>query len=224
MGLTFRYAEDAATQIGGLVLADFTVSSSNSKVVSFETDAGYEIELRGSGLKVRDGVVVAGEITKTTLFKEGEAFITVSGSHEDARKFDHSSFEPFFIDLNTALLNSSSKMIGSNGDDAIGASKGRDVMLGRGGNDTLVGMEGNDRMTGGAGNDTFQFVQGYGKDIVTDFDAIGGVGNQDLIGGVDFDAVVVRASGKNTIIDLGGGDTLTLLNVHKADIDATDFV
>jgi Ca2+-binding RTX toxin-like protein len=129
----------------------------------------------------------------------------------------------FLTDAVSRVLLSNIKYIGSNLDDTITSSFGNDLLLGRKGDDELGGGAGKDTMTGGAGHDTFHFAAGDGKDTVTDFDADGGVGNQDLIGANFVDATSIDQVGANTVIHFGAGDSLTLLHVDKTHIDATDF-
>jgi Ca2+-binding RTX toxin-like protein len=116
------------------------------------------------------------------------------------------------------------KAVGSNVADNLQTCDDNDPLLCRGGDDTLSGARGKDVMVGGAGSDIFVFCNGFGKDVIRDFDADGGAGLQDFIDATFPGAVAVSKSGKNTIIDLGSGDTLTLLNVLPSQIDSSDFV
>lgn len=90
-----------------------------------------------------------------------------------------------------------------------------------GGDDFIAGYTGKDRLTGGGGNDVFIFGGGYGQDVVTDFDADGGKGHQDLIWALG-DYKIVK-DGHNTIIDFDNGETLTLLHVERNHISGDDF-
>jgi Ca2+-binding RTX toxin-like protein len=109
--------------------------------------------------------------------------------------------------LNGKLSNLDSSLLGSGAGDHLFGGGGEDTLLGKRGNDFLDGGRGDDTLIGGTGSDLFLFVEGSGKDVVKDFDAIGGVDHQDFIG-VDYNQVSVKAHGHDTIIDLGGGDTL----------------
>jgi len=94
-------------------------------------------------------------------------------------------------------------------------------MFGYKGNDVLSGNEGNDTFTGGKGSDLFVWGPGFGRDVVTDFDAVGGGVAQDYF----FDAAgpyEIRKRGHDTIIDCGNGDMLILLNVKFSDVTAAD--
>ena len=116
------------------------------------------------------------------------------------------------------------KLIGSDaGDTLVGNDKG-DVLLGGKGDDTLIGGAGRDSMTGGRGSDTFAFGPGSGKDVITDFDAIADGGPQDLIDATYPGDLAIFQVGKNTVINLADGDTLTLIGVKPGQIDETDFI
>ena len=95
---------------------------------------------------------------------------------------------------------------------------GNDVLSGGAGADRLIGGTGNDTLTGGAGKDVFVFAPGFGKDIITDFNA-----NKDT---VDWSALqaahiapVLTASGTGTLVTFGS-DTITLLGVTPAELTA----
>jgi Ca2+-binding RTX toxin-like protein len=69
---------------------------------------------------------------------------------------------------------------GRNGNDYIEGFDGNDTLTGGGGNDAIEGGSGNDRLTGGTGNDvleggagsdSFVFAPGFGRDLITDFEA-----------------------------------------------------
>ena len=119
--------------------------------------------------------------------------------------------------------------IGTNKGETINGKSFKDMLFGKGGNDTLKGNGGNDvinggdgddKLSGGAGSDTFVFGKGSGKDVITDFNL-----KQDVLqikGVKGFDSVkdVVKAAtqkGKDVIIDLGGGNKITLKDVNLTD-------
>jgi Ca2+-binding RTX toxin-like protein len=119
--------------------------------------------------------------------------------------------------------------LGGEGEHVVGGA-GADTFVGGAGNDTLDGGAGADTLTGGAGSDTFVFKPGYGADTVTDFTPTGaGADVIDLSGFSalgSFGAVMAHAtqSGADTVINLGGGDVLTLQGVTRASLTPGDFV
>ena len=115
---------------------------------------------------------------------------------------------------------------GSNFADAIFGDDNANALEGRDGDDQLDGRGGADALTGGNGADTFIYADGSGADTIADFNRAQG----DLI---DVSAVAVVASfadiqsratvvGGNTVINFGGGNTLTLTGVTS--IAQSDFV
>lgn len=111
------------------------------------------------------------------------------------------------------------KLVGLDGDDQLYAGKG---------DDTLKGGLGNDTMSGGAGADLFVFEANSGDDVVTGFSSAQGDVLQ-LIGITGFDEfadVQAAASqvGGDVVIDLGGGNSLTLAGVNLGDLHASDFL
>ncbi|MBL0374979.1 hemolysin-type calcium-binding protein [Rhizobium sp. KVB221] len=106
--------------------------------------------------------------------------------------------------------------------DKLFGKGGNDVLNGNGGNDRLDGGTGNDTLTGGAGKDTFVFGAKSGKDVITDFDV-----KKDVIeiakgiNGIKKAADVLKHAdqkGKDVVIDLGGGNKITLKDVKLADL------
>lgn len=127
--------------------------------------------------------------------------------------------------------------IGKDGkSDLIVGKPFKDKLFGLGGNDTLKGQGGADRIEGGKGNDTltgdkakgdsfkdtFVFGKASGKDVITDFDV-----KKDILqiksglNGIKKAADVLKHAdqkGKDVVIDLGGGNKITLKDVKLADL------
>jgi len=126
--------------------------------------------------------------------------------------------------------NDADLLLASNGADRLNGEAGDDTLLGGGGRDTLTGDAGNDRLVGGSQNDRFNFAPGSGADLIVDF--AGGAGASDTIGligwGTAFDSFtdVLNAAtqvGADVVINLGGGDSITLQGVTIASLNADDF-
>ena len=137
---------------------------------------------------------------------------------------------------------------GGNGDDMLYGGAGRDVMFGGTGRDTLeggadddflAGRGGFDILNGGAGNDTleggvqadqFVFEDGFGLDTITDFAALNNAERihlTDVSAITDFSDLInnhMSQVGADVVIDDGLGNTITILGVNLADLDAADFV
>jgi Ca2+-binding RTX toxin-like protein len=134
-------------------------------------------------------------------------------------------------------------VIAGTGDDVIDASgvaagsiklvldggEGNDVILGSAGDDVLIGGPGDDILIGNGGNDTF--IAGPGADVVIQGFAAG-AGSGDVIdlrgiaGAHDFASVMAHASDVdgNAVLDLGGGEHVTLESVSVASLHSDDFL
>ncbi len=114
-------------------------------------------------------------------------------------------------------------------ENATGGS-GNDMLLGNSANNRLDGRGGDDRLTGRGGNDTFVFAPGYDADILMDF--VEGASAEDKVDLRAFanirslaDVLAISTQqGANTVIDFGGGDTLTLNDVVRTDLRRGDFL
>lgn len=190
-------------------------------------DAGSldEVRVSGRGLSYQNGLPSRGIIDQVTFVDaNGDLLVTISNLKLKAGQVAGDSVIEFFRDILTKETVLPHKFIGSNGDDTAFGSTKSDILLGGKGNDTLDGGLGRDKLIGGLGEDTFVFAEGYGKDVLVDFDANGSDGSQDLIATAFPGAAAISRSGKNTVVDFGDGDVLTLLHVRPAQIDASDFI
>ncbi|MDK3020919.1 calcium-binding protein [Pseudodonghicola flavimaris] len=120
-------------------------------------------------------------------------------------------------------------LAGNTLDNTITGNAGNDALYGGLGDDTLRGNAGNDAMNGGGGSDTFIFAAGFGHDTVNGFHA-GATGDADVISissGLIADYADLLShtadAGANTVITVDASNTITLLGVHKADLDVSDF-
>ena len=100
------------------------------------------------------------------------------------------------------------------------------VLRGGAGADVLTGGHGSDQLTGRGGADIFGFFHGSGSDSITDF--ISATDRIDLskVGFETYQAVLDATAdvGGNAVIDLGGGDLVTLRGVTKAQLQSGDFI
>jgi Ca2+-binding RTX toxin-like protein len=101
---------------------------------------------------------------------------------------------------------------------------GNNKLTGRFGVDWLDGGRGNDILTSGANEDHFVFKAGSGKDAIIDFtDGEDSIDLQDYKGIDSFADLGVKKDGKDIVVELQGGDTITLRNFDKADLSGADF-
>ncbi len=130
------------------------------------------------------------------------------------------------------------RLVGQGGNDTLIGGIGRDRLFGSAGNDTILagsandlinGGSGNDTMTGGNGNDTFVFKNGFGNDVITDFDWAKSNERLDLSGVTaitsyaDLTANHMAQSGNDVVIS-DGGHSITLEDTLLSDLGSSDFL
>ncbi|MEZ5715118.1 MAG: calcium-binding protein [Paracoccaceae bacterium] len=135
-------------------------------------------------------------------------------------------------------------LLGGLGDDSMTGGAQADVLFGIAGNNTMEGGGGFDRLVSGIGDDLmtgnfnadiFVFEDGNGNDTITDFAATIAAEKIDLSGVsaitglADLNLASATAGaatqvGADVVIDTGGGNSITLLNVTLSDLDGTDFI
>ena len=117
--------------------------------------------------------------------------------------------------------------------DVIYGGAGNDLIFGNGGNDTIVGGPGNDTMHGGAGDDIYQIFASEGSDTILLFDGAGVAGGDVLqlqsnlngSGIVDLTTLLahMHIDNGNMVIDLGGGNALTIDGIATLGADDVSF-
>lgn len=100
--------------------------------------------------------------------------------------------------------------LGGTGDDVVRGGQGADVLYGGTGDDWMSGDRGDDTISGGGGADIFHSFSGAGLDRVLDFKAA--EGDRVLLDAGT--AYSVRQSGADTVVDMGGGDSVVLVGVQ----------
>lgn len=109
----------------------------------------------------------------------------------------------------------------------VGTSAG-ETLTGGAGADTITGGKGNDTISGGAGRDLFVETKGDGSDTITDFTAgtQGDVLRLQNYGFSNFAAFqkALKQVGADTVVSLGGGETLTLKGVVATALTADNVV
>jgi Ca2+-binding RTX toxin-like protein len=203
----------------------FLKGETASKATYIDEEGGEKIVLKGANLTYNEefGFITGGSVDQI-VFQNGDsaAMVTITGDFKGKQLSNLISSDGGVQSMLDKILAGNDTYLGSSHADNIFAGKGDDKLFGNDGNDILGGGKGHDIMTGGKGSDFFYFVKGDGKDVVTDFDAVGGGSKQDYIA-ADPEAVDIIKSGHDVIIDFGGGHTLTLLDVHRSDISSADF-
>ncbi|MFV1462820.1 MULTISPECIES: hypothetical protein [unclassified Phaeobacter] len=218
---------------GSQWLAGDTVSNFEGVVGTSQSDilkgnAGGNYFDGGAGADLIDGregddTIIGGEGTDTMNGGEG---------------FDVLSYEGHSTAVRINLAQQTSELIPSptnyiagdqiSGFEGVIGSDFDDDLIGTAGRNLLEGGAGNDRLAGGEGFDTFVFRAGHGTDRITDFT----VGEDKLMfdfGGsvADFDiSVVASANGQetHTRIQTSDGDLIDLHGVEIDELGANSFV
>ncbi|MEM9619535.1 MAG: calcium-binding protein [Pseudomonadota bacterium] len=173
----------------------------------------------------------------------GDGLDTLAGADGDDQLFGGGSSDMLFGGNNNDTVAGgvgADTLSGGNGNDQLFTGSGNDLALGDAGDDTLDGNAGSDTLDGGDGDDriftgngddVIRFDVGDDADTIADFQA--GAATLDSIDvsafGAAFDTLgeVLAAStdlGSDMIIEFGGGDSITLLNVNMADLHPDDFI
>jgi Ca2+-binding RTX toxin-like protein len=217
--LRFEYTPDEMT-------TDMDASGDN-KAVYVDGNGGEKIILKGENFAFLDGDLLKGKVDKIVFQDEsGNTTATISGADFKAKQLDNLLTEGFDLsDFLEKTMSGFDTFKGSENRDLAWAGGGNDKIKAFGGNDSVNGEAGDDIMTGGAGSDFFFFMHEDkgGKDVVTDFDAKGGGDNQDYVEGSIEDVLSIKQVGDDLVLNYGGGNTLTLLDVDKSDFNADDF-
>ncbi|MBO9557823.1 MAG: calcium-binding protein [Caulobacter sp.] len=139
-------------------------------------------------------------------------------------------------------LTSIEGVVGSYFNDILIGSDGDNLIDGGNGNDVITGGAGNDKLYGGAYADTFRFGDGSGADQILDFSAIDGpVTGEPFSNGHDQIGILTNVNGSGIVdyatllphiqesmmagvtIDLGGGASIYVPNLHMADLSSSLF-
>ncbi|MEL6113113.1 MAG: hypothetical protein AAFR20_09925 [Pseudomonadota bacterium] len=128
------------------------------------------------------------------------------------------------------LIFSLNVLNGNAGFDRLEGGDGDDTLLSGSGFDVIDGGAGDDILEGNFNADTFVFANGFGRDLITDFDALNTFEKIDLRGVdaiLDFSDLVQSHLSQDTdgnAVITDGENQITLLGVSINDLDPTDFI
>ncbi|MEM6619532.1 MAG: hypothetical protein AAF631_09535 [Pseudomonadota bacterium] len=169
----------------------------------------------------------------------GEDRIAGNGGHD--RIFGNDNRDALYGGAGDDTLDgaqASDRLYGQDGDDTLAGGSGADTLVGGDGDDAIRGGKGNDQINGGAGDDTlsggvardtFIFADGWGADVVTDFNANAPAERIDLAAVTaitDFDDLArdhMVQVGQDVVITVGT-DNIRLLEVSLGKLDESDFI
>lgn len=134
---------------------------------------------------------------------------------------------------NDSLFGGGSEVDPNDAADLIYAGVGDDYVLGNGGNDTIYGNEGNDTMHAGVGDDTYAFGNSSGADMILLFDNPGATAGDSIqllanLNGSGINSATdalahVTYANNQAIIDLAGGNSITIDGIASGSLTADDF-
>jgi serralysin len=231
--LTPESASDAFGNIGSLLIARGTlienvIGGSGNDDITGNTAAN---DLDGAG--GRDTLL--GEAGADTL-AGGAGSDTLAGGADADDLAGNAGFDRLSGNGQGDVLNGGAqadKLFGGTGDDMLLGGNGADTLKGEGGFDTLEGGAGNDRLIGGSNADRFVFADGFGDDVIRDFNATNDFEKIDLsaVASITDFADLTDAGnphmtqvGADVVIDDFAGNTITLEGVSLGDLDTADFV
>src|SRR5690348_6621856 len=182
---------------------------------SYEVDYGSN---RSDTIHLGDGNWIAfGNGGNDTIFGNDGTDILFGGKGNDTL-VGNDGFNLLFGEKGNDTL------IGGQHGNFLDGGDGKDLLVGGNGDDILAGGAGNDTLFGGHGVDTFVFASGGGRDVVMDFGDGDILQIQRNINGLhvaDADDLLSRIHDDhqgNAVIDLGHGDSVTLMGIKAEDI------
>lgn len=184
---------------------------------SYEVDYGSN---RGDSIFHGDGNwITFGRGGNDTIFGSDGTDIMFGGKGNDTL-IGNDGFNLLFGDKGNDTL------FGGQDGNFLDGGKGKDTLIGGNEDDTLSGGADKDTLFGGGGEDTFVFTSGGGRDLVMDFQDGDILQIQRNINGLhiknatDLACRVHSDRDGNAVIDLGRGDSITLVDVSADDVKA----
>ena len=110
--------------------------------------------------------------------------------------------------------------------------QGNDTVFGNLGNDSLIGNLGDDSLIGGLGSDTFIFSGSSGTDSIADFSTAEGdllsiaadINGTGIASTTDLLLRLSNDGSGNAVLDLGAGNSITLIGVDATSLSASSFI
>lgn len=127
------------------------------------------------------------------------------------------------IEILEGFGNSDIDLTGNGLANRVVGNAGKNVLHGLGGKDIISGFGGNDQLWGGEAADTFNFMKGWGRDVIADFETgVDRINLEQYEGITGVDDLQMFQVGDNVVIELLGKDKIILLNQDGVNTD--DFL
>jgi serralysin len=242
--LTYLFG-DTATIVNSVQGGNDTLMANNSGSGSLTYLFGDANEMSGNAKGGNDILTAnnSGAGSLTYLFGDaGGMHDSVQGGNDILTANNSGSDSPTYLFGDAGYMNGNAQ----GGNDTLNGGVGNDTLYGdaqsytpscTGGTDTLNGGAGDDQLWGGPNDDKFVFNVGSGNDTINDFNkgnlVVGSTATEhDVIdvqayGFSDWNALQQAISNDvngNAVIQLSETDSITLVGVHTADLDQTDFL
>ena len=213
---------DNFAQFDGKTLA---ISKLSDDEFTLKDKDGTSMVFEGSDFEKTKSVVTGGTIESAEFYNnKGQRIYTFDDLNADAAElFKAFTLKDDPLRILHGLMEGDDEVTGSKRKDSMWGFAGNDTLDGKAGDDWLYGHRGDDMLTGGAGADHFVFQTGYDHDTVTDFDLSGT--DQDFIY-LDYylyKSIVYTQDGDDLTLTLSTGDSLTLIDVDRADLKEKHF-
>lgn len=173
-----------------------------------------------------DGVVEGGNGNDVFRILSGNVLVgELAGGGQDLlqTRVSYTLADGASIEIFAALGKANINLTGNDEQNQVIGNNGRNILSGLGGDDLVSGRGGNDRLSGGGGVDTFNFVNGHGKDVITDFEqGVDRLNFEHYNGVTSTDDLVMSQKGDDVLIKLLNGDQIIMLN--QDGVDTNDFL
>ena len=224
---TFTPLSGRGSRVDGNDSADSVFSGTGDDIVTGRN--GQDTLSGGAGTDLiygnTDSDLLYGNLGNDTLY----------GGKDTDTVFGGQSADVVYGNLATDLLYGNldnDTLFGGQDNDTVYGGQGNDTVFGNLGNDSLIGNLGDDSLIGGLGSDTFIFSGSSGTDSITDFSTAEGdllsiaadINGTGIASTTDLLLRLSNDGSGNAVLDLGAGNSITLIGVDATSLSASSFI